>query len=773
LQERLEFRLLLAFLRRPGRVLSRENLRSLVASQELEPYERSIDMLVSRLRGKLEANRKAPRFIVTVPGTGYKFAVPVEREPTRAGSAARVPSPAQKPTPRGPAERCLLTVLSCTVIGLAMFAKERDPEEVQALIGALHGAFTAAVDGFGGVVASFLGDNMLAYFGYPQAHEDDAERAIRAGLELIDPLAGLASSFSAELHLRVGIATRLTVVGEMFTGGGREFAAVGEAPWLACLLNSAPARDAVNVGDNTRRLAGGAFNYEPIPPVQSEGLGEPLRVWRVLGATSVSGRFAARHGAGMTHFVGRGEEAELLERRWWQARHGAGQVVVVVGEPGIGKSRLAVEFERRIAGEDYVPLRCFGSPYHTNSVLIRSSPSLRPLLMIFEEVQWFDATTLELLALLLERAPKLPIPLLATTRPEFTLPWAEQAQVTVLQLNRLGPQDAALLVGEVAGDSSLDKEVARQIVERADGIPLFLEELTKTALDEGPKSVGAVPITLQGSLMERLDRLGPAKAVAQTGAVIGRTFSDELLRLVQAASGSDLDAAPDRLVNSGLVFRRGAPPDATYQFKHALVRDAAYDSLSQRRRRAIHARIAEALEERFPEIVERQPELLAQHYAEAGLVEQSVAYWGKAGRRSAARSATAEAAAQFEKALDQLLLLPDSSERHRQELEFRSSLGAVLQALKGYAAPETGHAYSRALELWEQLGSPSEFRHVPYGQSLYYASHGELDLALRLNENLLCLSRQRNDFAGLIVANLSSGRNQMFVGRFALSQLAS
>jgi DNA-binding response OmpR family regulator/class 3 adenylate cyclase/predicted ATPase len=795
-----EFALLLAFVRRPGRVLSREQLRGLVSGAELEPYERSIDMLVSRLRRKIEADRKRPRFIITVPGAGYKFAAQVERVTTRAGPVAAVPSPVPTPVPCGVAERRLVTTLSCTVIGLPRFASEHDPEEVQALTAALHEAWTVAIARFGGSVAGLLGDNLIAYFGYPEAHEDDAERAIRAGFELMEQVAGLASGFSAELHLSAGIATRPTIVGDLFTSGGRDFAAVGEAPWLARRLNSAAAPGAVIVGGNTRRLAGDAFHYWPLPPVQLDEVADPLQAWRVLGAAPVEGRFSARHGAGMTDFVGRGEEAGLLERRWWQARHGAGQVVVLVGEPGIGKSRLVVEFERRIAAQDYVPLRCFGSPYHTNSVLFpviaqleraagfsrgddagaklaklrafiaqsaaepgealpliadllsvhaddavvpQCSPqrrkertltvllammeqlaAQRPVLMIFEDVQWFDATTLELLALAVERVPRLPILLVATTRPEFALPWAEQAQVTVLQLSRLGPQDAALLVGEVAGNRSLDKEVARQIVERADGIPLFLEELTKMALEEGLKSAGAVPITLQGSLMQRLDQLGPAKAVAQIGSAIGRTFSDELLRLVETSAPS-LDAALDRLVNSGLVLRRGAGADATYQFKHALVRDAAYASLSPRRRQALHARIAQALEEHFSEILDSQPELLAQHYAEAGNPASAVNYLIAAGERALLRSAGAEARAQIEAALQFLAILPQDDQRRRRELQADMLLHRVGMMTRGRTAPEVRQSLRHARELAAALDDQVLLPWIVFGQ--WYAAWSSAD----------------------------------------------
>ena len=422
----------------------------------------------------------------------------------------------------------------------------------------------------------------------------------------------------------------------------------------------------------------------------------------------------------------------------------------------------------------------------TLEALIRQLEGLarqQPVVMVFEDAHWIDPTSRELLDLTVERVRSLPVLLIVTFRPEFQPPWTGQPQVTMLALNRLDRRDRTALVEQIAGGKALPDEVVAQIVDRTDGVPLFVEELTKSVLESGllreeadryvldrALPPFAIPTTLHDSLMARLDRLASVRLVAQIGAAIGREFSYALLRAVSRLPEDELQAALARLVASELVFQRGTPPDAVYSFKHALVQDAAHGSLLRSSRQQLHAQIAEALETHSPELMDSQPELFAQHYAEAGLVEKSVACWGKAGRRSAARSAMAEAAAQFQKGLDQLALLPDTPERQRQELEFRSALGAVLQAVKGYAAPETGHAYARARELWEQLGSPSEFLQVPYGQSLYHMFRGELDLAQRLDEDLLRLSRQRNDSAGLVLGHLSSGRNLMFAGRFASSR---
>jgi predicted ATPase len=405
-------------------------------------------------------------------------------------------------------------------------------------------------------------------------------------------------------------------------------------------------------------------------------------------------------------------------------------------------------------------------------VLIRQLGGLarqQPVLMVFEDAHWIDPTSRELLDLTVDRVRSLPVLLITTFRPEFQPPWIGQTQVTMLALNRLDRHDRAALIEQIAGSTALPDEVIDQIADRTDGVPLFIEELTKSVLESGVPAVG-IPTTLHDSLMARLDRLCSVRRVAQIGAAIGREFPYALVRTVSRIPEDDLRSALRRLVASELVFQRGTPPNAVYAFKHALVQDAAHSSLLRSTRQQLHAQIAEALETEFPELIDTQPELLAQHYAEGGLIKKSVACWGKAGLRSAARSAMAEAAAQFQRGLDQLALRPKNRERQRQELELRVGLAASLQAVKGQAAPETGDAYACARELWEQLGSPSDFLQVPYGQSRYHVNRGELDLAQRLDEDLLRLSRQRNDSGGLVLGHISFGVGLFYVGRHAVSR---
>jgi class 3 adenylate cyclase/predicted ATPase len=753
----------------------------------------------------------------------------------------------------GDAERRQLTVMFCDLVGSTALSTRFDPEDLRELIGDYHRAVSETVGRFDGFVAKYMGDGVLIYFGYPRAHEDDAERAVRAGLAVIEAVGRLPAR--QDLRVRLGIATGLAVVGDLIgEGAAQERGVVGETPNLAARLQALAAPNTLVIGEATRRQIGGLFDLADLGPQPLAGFAEPQPAWRVIGESGMLSRFEALR-SGETPLVGRDEELELLIRRWQQVKSGEGRVVLLAGEPGIGKSRLMAALSEHIESEPHVRLRYFCSPHHQDSALypfiaqleraadfarddgpktkldklaallvpaaqagdvsllvellslpggecfppLELSPQRKkertfvallrqleglaltlPILMIFEDLHWIDPTSRELLDLVLARIDHLPVLLVATFRPEFQPPWTGQPHVTVMSLNRLGRGDGAAMVERLAGNAALLlPDVIAEIVARTDGVPLFVEEMTKAVLEAGGREVAAsvpstglgVPATLQASLMARLDRLGPtAKGVAQIGAAIGREFSYELAVSVAELSEERPQDALQRLVDAGLIFQRGAPPTAKYLFKHALVQDAAYGTLLRRARQQLHARIAASLENLFPELMDTQPELFAQHYADAGLVEKSVAAWGKAGRRSAARSAMAEAATQFHKGLDQAALLPDDPERQRRELEFWSALGTVLLAVKGYAAPETGRAFARARELWEELGSPPEFLQVPYGQSRYHAFRGELDLALRLDEDLLRLSRQRNDSAGLALSHFSSGSNLMFAGRFASSR---
>jgi class 3 adenylate cyclase len=689
------------------------------------------------------------------------------------GEVAAPAPPTTTPLPRtDSAERRQLTVMFCDLVGSTALSARLDPEDLREVIGIYHRCCAGVTERAGGYVAKYMGDGVLAYFGYPRADEHDAERAVRAGLHLVDAVAGLDTAAGAPLHVRVGIGTGLVVVGDLIgEGAAREQAVVGETPNLAARLQALAAPSTVVIGPSTRRLTGGLFDYKDLGAVEIKGFAGPVPAWQVLRPSAVESRFEALRGSALTRLVGRDEEIDLLLRRWARAKAGDGQVVLISGEAGLGKSRIAAALAECLHAEPHLRLRYFCSPYHLDSALFpfidqlgraaefaRDDPPAarlekleallalvappdedvalladlmslpaserhplpnlspqrkkertleallrqleglvrrQPVVLVFEDAHWIDPTSRELLDLTVERVRSLPVLLIVTFRPEFLPPWTGQPQVSMVALNRLDRRDRTALVEQIAGGKTLPDKVIAQIVERADGVPLFVEELTKNILEsgllreeadryvlDGALPPFAIPTTLHDSLMARLDRLASVRLVAQTGAAIGREFSYALLRVVSPLPEDELQTALVRLVDAELIFQRGAPPDSVYAFKHALVQDAAHSTLLRSSRQQLHARIAEALEGQFPELMDAQPELFAQHYAEAGLVAKSVACWGKAGHRSVTRSAMAEAAAQLQKGLDQLALLSDTPERQRQELEFRTALGAVSIAVK-------------------------------------------------------------------------------------------
>ena len=765
--------------------------------------EGNLFVQIAALRRILDAAQSGQSCIQTVTGRGYRFIAPVTRcavgmdqhpwdlsrtgvEPSLALANERSPEP--QPSSISSAERRQLTVMICDLAGARALALRLDPEDLREIIAAYHRAIAEIATGFDGLVGEHMSDGVMVYFGYPRAHEDDAERAVRSGLGAIDAV-GRLDVGAGKLQARVGIATGLVVVGDPIgEGPGREQSVVGEAPHLAAGMQALAEPDTVVIAAGTRRLVGALFEYRDLGAVAVQGIVEPVPAWQVLRPSIVASRFEALRGSALSPLVGRDEETDLLLRRWTRAKAGDGQVVLISGEPGLGKSRITVALEQRLDAEPHLRLRYYCSSYHQDSALYpfidqlgraavfarddppaskleklealltlagppdedvtlladllllpasgrHSLPDLsprrkkertleallrqleglahqQPVLMVFEDAHWIDPTSLELLDLAIERVGSLPVLLIVTFRPEFQPPWTGQPQVTMLALNRLDRHDRTVLVEQIAGGKALPDEVVDQIADRADGVPLFVEELTKSVLEsgllreerdryvlDGVLPPFAIPTTLHDSLLARLDRLASVRNVAQIGAAIGREFPYALLRAVSRLSEDELQTALARLVASELVFQRGRPPDAVYMFKHALVQDTAHGSLLRNARQQLHARIAEALAAHSPEMMDSQPELFAQHYAEAGLVKRAVAYWGKAGHRSAARSAMAEAAAQFQKALDQLALLSGGPKRRRQELEFCSSLGAALRFVKGQAAPETGRVFARAREL--------------------------------------------------------------------------
>jgi predicted ATPase len=676
-------------------------------------------------------------------------------------------------------EQRQLTIMVCNLIGSMTLSASRDPEDVHDLIAAFHKMVADVAARFDGFVAQYQANGAIVYFGYPSAHEHDAERAVRAGLAIVDSTSRLAAPSAGTIQASVGIATGLVVVGEKSTtGNGRHHVAMGEPSAIATRLQSSAGGGEVAISASTQRLVRRMFDCRALPA--SDGTGLPREIeawqveawqveaWQVRGEMAGMSRFDALRGDALTPLVGRQEEIALLLRRWDQAGSGEGRVVLISGEPGIGKSRIAESLPASLVGKSYACLRYSCSPYHRHSPLypfigqiqldagfgpddsastrldkleallrrVTANPSRdlalfaellgvpmddrypaltvspqqkremtlsalldhlkgialqRPVLIVFEDVHWIDPTSLDLLERMVTCAPQLPMLLLVTFRPEFQPSWIGQPHVTTLSLSRLGPSDSAGIIRGISQDKALPGVVLEEILSRTDGVPLFIEELTSSLLEsgllremadsyllDGPLPLRAIPTTLQASLVARLDLLGPAKDVAMIGAAIGREFSHELIAAVSTLAPEDLDAALARLVASGLISRRGAPPEASYIFKHALVEDAAYVTMVKSRRRRLHASIAKALVERFPALAEKQPEIVAHHFTEASLASEAVGHWVKAAQLAHARWANREAAGFFEQALRVLATLSETRETLEQAIDLRFELKASL-----------------------------------------------------------------------------------------------
>ena len=703
-----------------------------------------------------------------------------------------------QPKIQNSAERRQVTVMFSDLVGSTALSTRMDPEDLREIIAAYHKCVAEIVRRFDGFVAQYLGDGVLVYFGYPQAHEDDAERAVRSGLEVTAAVSGLKTR--ASLQTRVGIATGLVVVGDLMdSGSATARGIVGETPNLAARLQGIAEPNMVVIAESTRKLLGNLFELADLGAKDLKGIAGPTRAWAALRASSAEGRFEAMHATGLTALVGREEESELLLRRWSKAKTGEGQVVLLSGEAGIGKSRLTAALLESLFTEPHTRLRYFCSPQHTDSafypiigqleraarlarddtpqarldkfdtLLAQSSTSPQdaallaellslpndgryppidlapqqrrqrtldalilqlealarqnPVLMILEDAHWTDPTSLEVFGQAVSRIATVRVLLIVTFRPEFDPPWIGRPHVTALTINRLAEREVGAMIDRVVGNKPVPGSIRQDIIERTDGIPLFVEEMTKAVLEADSESAAehavaavpspslAVPASLHASLMARLDRLGPAKEVAQIGAVIGREFSYALLTAVVRKPEAELNLALDRLIQSGLLFRQGVPPHASYLFKHALVQDTAYGTLLREPRRALHARIADVLESQFADIAANQPELLARHCTEAGLLEKAAGLWGKAGQRSLERSALVEAAGQLTRALDQIAALPTTPALRRERIKLQVALITPLIPLKGHAAPETKAAAEQARLLIEQaeaMGEPPE-----------------------------------------------------------------
>jgi class 3 adenylate cyclase/predicted ATPase len=767
--------------------------------------------------------------------------------------------------PHDTAERRQVTVMFSDLVGSTALSARMDPEDLREVISAYQKCAAETVQRFGGFVAKYMGDSVLVYFGYPQAHEDDAERAVRAGLQLVATVGDLKTA-RASLQTRVGIATGLVVVGDLVgSGEAQERGIVGETPNLAARVQGLAEPNSVVIAESTRKLLGNLFEFEDLGARDLKGIAGPVRAWTALRPSGVESRFEALHASGLTELVGREEELELLLRRWSKAKTGEGQVVLLTGEAGIGKSRLTAALLEKLTGEPHTRLRYFCSPQHTDSALypvisqmkraagfvhddtaqarldkldaelaqtstsiqkaalfaemlslpndgryptLELAPEQRrqktmealiaqtevltrqnPVLMIFEDAHWTDPTSLELFDRAVDLIASLRVLLIVIFRPEFAPPWIGRPHVTALTLNRLAEREISAMIDRVVGNKLLAASVRQDIIERTDGIPLFVEEMTKAVLEAGsegaaqrtaaaiPSPTLAVPASLRASLMARLDRLGPAREIAQIGAAIGREFSHALLAAVVHKPEAELASALDRLMAARLLFRQGVPPHASYLFKHALVRDASHGTLLREPRRALHARIAEAVESQFAETAESQPELLAHHCTEAGLIEKAAALWGKAGQRSLARSALVEATVQLIRALSQIATLPGTPALRGDQIKLQVALVNALMHTKGHAAPETIASLDRARAFVEQAESLGESPEDPlllfsvlYGFWVANYIGFNSDALLDLATECLALAEKQGTMVPLMLGHRLMGTSLMCTGALAESR---
>jgi class 3 adenylate cyclase len=740
------------------------------------------------------------------------------------------------------AERRQLTVMFCDLAGSTALSARLDPEELREVFAAYHRCVSTVVRRFDGLVAKYMGDGVLAYFGFPRSHEDDPERAVRAGLDIVAAAGQLDTPAIGKLEVRIGIATGLVVVGDLIgEGEAQERGVVGETPNLTARLQGLAEPGTVVVPAVTRRLIGDLFRPRGLGRHAVKGLAGPVEAWAVEGVSASEGRFEAVRGGRLTGFVGRELELGLLLERWKLAQDGEGQVVLLSGEPGIGKSRILRELRGRLEADHAISLRFHCSPYYVNSAFypvidnferaLRFAPdetaerrldklealmvgeygrpredlrfiaamlsipceerygavamtpqkfkdeTLRaladttiaiarrqPAVMLFEDIHWADPTTLETLDLLIHRLGNVPLLLVLTHRPEFVSRWPHYGHLTTLTLNKLTRSQSSAMVSRLSGGKALPADLLEQILAKTDGVPLFVEELTKSIL-EAPdlKDAGdrweyaeragalAIPLTLRDSLMARLDRFAPVREVAQIGAAIGREFSWELIAAVAPHPRPELAQALAQLTASGLAFQRGTPPDAIYTFKHALVQDAAYDSLLRARRQELHSKIATAIEERWPHITATEPELLAHHYTEAKQPEKAIPLWQQAGRLALGGTALVEAIAQLNKGLALVATLPASAERDGSELDLRTLLGLARMRLKGWAAQEVWDSLHPALALANALRRDDAHVSILYG--IHVMTRGRVAESLRWVTQAINAAETCGDSDLLIVAH--------------------
>ena len=744
---------------------------------------------------------------------------------------APVPPPVAETPPVQPqdtGERRHLTVLFCDLVGSTAIAAQLDPEEWRETVAGYHRAAADAITRFGGHVAKYLGDGVMAFFGYPEAHDNDAERAARAGLAIIDAVAKLnEQSGRPKLSARVGIDSGAVVVG---AGAGKDADVFGDTPNIAARVQEAAAPGTVLVTEDTHRLISGLFVVEALGAPALKGIERPVQLYRVIQPSRVRGRLEAAAAHGLTPFVGREDELRSLMSRWERALDGEGQVALIIGEAGIGKSRLVQRFHEQIAETPHTWIEAGTGAFFQNTPFypvaemlkqglawrgnespqeqltqlesalelaglkpVEAIPLLAPLLdlplpakyppptlsaeqqrrrllatlvelalglaraqptvITTEDLHWADPSTLELIQLLVEQGARAQLLLLYTARPEFRAQWPPRAHHTQITLNRLNSRNVRTMVAQVAARTALSEETIAAMVERTGGVPLFVEELTRAVLESGDARTGhEIPVTLHDSLMARLDRLGPAKEVIQVGAVIGGEFTYELLHAVHPILEADLQQALRSLADAELLYVRGIAPEATYLFKHALIRDAAYEALLKSRRKDLHRLVARTIDERFTAFGEAHPEVLARHWTEAGETEPAIAQWTRAGEAARAHNAFTEALESYRQALMLLNTLPESRERDLRELELTQSLVWMLQMTRAYSAPETSAATERAAALAEKIGNLKQLLNWMFSRYIVLLVSGELSASAALADQALEIALREGSPASLGMA---------------------
>jgi class 3 adenylate cyclase/predicted ATPase len=764
------------------------------------------------------------------------------------------------------AERRQLTVMFCDLVGSTELSTRLDPEDLQEVITAFQNKCRVAIQRYAGFIARYMGDGILVYFGYPQAYEDDAQRAIRAGLDIIEAVADLNAEVEKQhgvvLEVRTGIETGQVVVGDLIgEGASEEAAVVGETPNLAARLQGLAQPNQLVIGPALQRLLGDFFELKDLGTHRLKGIAEPVQAWCVVCVSNVDNLDKAKPIGGGMPLFGRQEELGLLLRSWEASKNGHGQSVLIQGEAGIGKSRLIEALGEQVSAKEYVWITFRCSPYHVNSTLYPIIEHLKrvigwqqedsveeklkklettltaqslplekmvplyaelmslalpedrylpltlsaiqqreqtldalagwlleeaersPALVVWEDLHWADPTTLELLGLCIEQAPTVSMLNVLVYRPVFVPPWPQRSHMTPITLSRLERPEVYMLIMSHTGGKKLPEDVVEHIVAKTDGVPLFVEELTKAILESdllreepdhyaltGALSKLAIPATLQDSLMARLDRLPGIREIAQLGAVLGREFSYGVMLAVSPLDEVNLQNGLDQLVDVELLYVQGRRPKAKYIFKHALVQDAAYHSLLRRSRQQYHRQLAEALEAGFAEVVKTHPELLAHHYTEAGLAESAIGYWQLAGEQAVKRSANVESIAHCSRGLDCVKTLPRSPSLERLELALQITIGVPLIATKGYGSPEAAAHYHRARELCEQLNETHQLLPVIYGQWLDSAAHGDYRTARGFGEELLHFAEQQEEMGPVVVGHRTIAWTDLLSGELNSSQ---